>query len=226
MKILALADQESKALWDYYDPGRLEGVDCIVSCGDLDPAYLEFLVTMANCPVLYVKGNHDMKYLAKPPAGCIDLDDRVVRIGGIRFAGLGGCMKYSSSPFQFTEREMAKRVKKLHTRAVLANGIDILVTHAPACGMGDMEDLPHRGYDCFHDLLWRWRPSYMLHGHVHRTYGGEFLRTCEHPCGTHVVNAYESFALETGAAGARSLLDRIRPLGRMQGTRRELKGGA
>ena len=38
MKILAIADEESKGLWEYFDKKKLEGVDLIISCGDLDPA--------------------------------------------------------------------------------------------------------------------------------------------------------------------------------------------
>ena len=52
MKILVIADIESKALWDYYTPEKLDGVELILSCGDLDPAYLEFLVTMTNATLL------------------------------------------------------------------------------------------------------------------------------------------------------------------------------
>lgn len=37
MKILAISDCESRALWDFYTPGKLEGLDLILSCGDLDP---------------------------------------------------------------------------------------------------------------------------------------------------------------------------------------------
>ena len=62
MKILVIADVESKSLWDYYSPDKLEGVDLIISCGDLDPDYLQFLVTMVSCPLLYVRGNHDGIY--------------------------------------------------------------------------------------------------------------------------------------------------------------------
>ena len=51
MKILVVADEECPALWDYYVPGRLKEFDLIISCGDLKPAYLSFLVTMARCPV-------------------------------------------------------------------------------------------------------------------------------------------------------------------------------
>ena len=37
MKILLIADEEDKALWDYYDPARVSEVDLIISCGDLSP---------------------------------------------------------------------------------------------------------------------------------------------------------------------------------------------
>ena len=63
MKILAVADEESPALWDYYIPGRLREYDLMISCGDLKADYLSFLVTMGRSPLLYVHGNHDGSYL-------------------------------------------------------------------------------------------------------------------------------------------------------------------
>lgn len=42
MKILALADMESKALWDYFDRDKIQDVDLILSCGDLKASYLSF----------------------------------------------------------------------------------------------------------------------------------------------------------------------------------------
>ena len=62
MKILAIADEESKYLWDFFEKSKVEGIDLIISCGDLDPHYLSFLATLAAVPVLYVHGNHDDKY--------------------------------------------------------------------------------------------------------------------------------------------------------------------
>ena len=62
MKILAIADEESTYLWDHYEKSKLEGIDLIISCGDLDPRYLSFLVTMTTVPVLYVHGNHDDRW--------------------------------------------------------------------------------------------------------------------------------------------------------------------
>ena len=46
MKILAIADEESRYLWDFYEKEKLEGIDLILSAGDLSPDYLSFLVTM------------------------------------------------------------------------------------------------------------------------------------------------------------------------------------
>ena len=43
VKILAISDVPSKALWDYDTRARLEGIDLILSCGDLPKKYLEYL---------------------------------------------------------------------------------------------------------------------------------------------------------------------------------------
>ena len=62
MRILAIADQESSYLWDHFEKSKLEGIDLIISCGDLNPNYLSFLATFTSAPVLYVHGNHDERY--------------------------------------------------------------------------------------------------------------------------------------------------------------------
>ena len=48
MKIMVLADKESPWLWDYFDKSKLEGIDLILSCGDLHPQYLSFLATFSR----------------------------------------------------------------------------------------------------------------------------------------------------------------------------------
>ena len=83
MKILLVADRELRELWDYWDTAgkkRTEGVELILSAGDIKPEYLEFLVTMLNVPCLYVRGNHDGMYDEKPPMGCIDIDGKVFEL--------------------------------------------------------------------------------------------------------------------------------------------------
>ncbi|MDO5702723.1 MAG: metallophosphoesterase family protein, partial [Lachnospiraceae bacterium] len=195
MKILLVADEESRALWDFYEPSRTEGIDLIISCGDLNPDYLQFLVTMTNCPLLYVRGNHDRVYDRNPPDGCIDIDDRVYNFEGLRILGLGGSMRYHPGGDMYTEQEMRRRINRLTSRIFLMNGFDILITHAPARGFGDMDDLPHKGFECFNELLEKWRPAYMCHGHVHREYGG-FRREIVHSSGARIINACGSHVLE------------------------------
>ena len=36
MKILVLSDVESKYYWDFFSKDKFEGIDIIVSCGDLN----------------------------------------------------------------------------------------------------------------------------------------------------------------------------------------------
>ncbi len=171
MKILAISDEECPALWDYYTPGRLKGYDLIISCGDLKAEYLSFLVTMAPCPVLYVHGNHDESYSRRPPEGCDCIDDRLVIYNGVRILGLGGCRWYRPGTHQYTEKEMRRRIRRLRYPLWRQKGVDIVVTHAAPAGMGDAQDNAHRGFTAFVELLDRYKPQYLLHGHVHLRYG-------------------------------------------------------
>lgn len=197
MKILLLADREEKALWGDWSESmrkRLSEVGLILSAGDLDPDYLEFLVTMLNKPLVYVRGNHDGRYDMEPPEGCISADGRIVEAGGLRILGLGGSMRYKPGVADmYTEAEMRRRILALSGK--LARGrlngsgaFDILLTHAPCRGYGDMEDLPHRGFECFNGLLMRNNPKLHCFGHVHQEYG-QFRRTLEHPSGATLINA-------------------------------------
>lgn len=194
MKILLLADKECPALWDHYQPGRLDGIDLIISCGDLNSAYLSFLVTMGRAPVLYVHGNHDAKYEFRPPEGCDCIEDDLVSVNGVRILGLGGSLVYTGGAHQYTERQMARRIRKLWWKLRRAGGVDIVVTHAPAKGYGDADDYAHRGFECLLKLVDRWSPRYLVHGHVHMNYknGPRILRRGE----TTIINAYERYILE------------------------------
>ena len=77
MKILVVSDEESKYLWDYFQKEKLDGIELILSSGDLDPDYLSFLATVSSVPVLYVRGNHDDKYAWKAPEGCICIENKI-----------------------------------------------------------------------------------------------------------------------------------------------------
>ena len=108
MKILILSDVESKYLWDYFEKEKLEGIDLILSCGDLKPQYLSFLASFTKAPVLYVRGNHDDCYEIDPPDGCICIEDSIYNFNGLRIMGLGGSIKYNNGKNQYTQNQMKK----------------------------------------------------------------------------------------------------------------------
>ena len=194
MKILAVSDVESKYFFEYYTPGKLKDYDLIIACGDLRVSYLEFLVTMARCPLLYVHGNHDDRF-PREPEGCICIDDRLYEYRGLRILGLGGSYRYGQGTYMYTERQMRRRIRRLRFTLWRKKGFDILVTHAPARGINDFETLPHRGFECFVELLDRYRPRLFLHGHIHRNYGAEIPRRTQRG-ETEIVNAYEYTVVE------------------------------
>lgn len=199
MKILAVSDEECAALWDHYVPGRLSEYDLIISCGDLKAEYLSFLVTMGRCPVLYVHGNHDTTYKENPPEGCDCIDDALIVYNGIRILGLGGCLRYHPGEHQYTEKQMARRISKLHWKIRRLGGVDIVVTHAPPLGLGDEEDPAHRGFETLLELIELYKPKYLLHGHVHLRYNahtGQKPRRENEYRGTKVINVSDRYELE------------------------------
>lgn len=195
MKILTISDEECPALWDFYVPGRLKDYDLIISCGDLNSKYLSFLVTMARCPVLYVHGNHDVNYDQVPPEGCDCIDDHIVTYNGLRILGLGGCRQYHRGPHQYTEKQMRRRILKLKWKLWRMGGVDIVVTHAPPEDLGDADDPAHWGFAALRELLDQYHPEYLVHGHVHMSYGHNIPRELDYN-GTKIINAYERYILE------------------------------
>ena len=195
MKILLVSDEEDRFLWDYYTPGRLKGIDLILSAGDLDAEYLSFLVTMANRPLLYVHGNHDGGYAQRPPEGCQCIDGKLVTVGGLRILGLGGSALYNGGPHQYTEKQMRRRIHRLRLKLALAGGVDIVLTHAPVRGFGDEDNMTHRGFEAFLPLLDQYQPRYLVHGHIHQRYGANRPR-CYQYNETTIINATGRYILE------------------------------
>ena len=195
MKLLLISDEESPYFWDHYRPGHLDGIDLILSCGDLKPEYLSFLVTMGRAPLLYVHGNHDGIYEKRPPEGCDCIDGKLVTVNGLRILGLGGCQMYNRGPHQYTERQMRRRIWKLTPALLREKGVDIVLTHAPVRGYGDDDNLVHRGFEAFLPLLDRYHPSYLIHGHVHMRYGAKRQRIQQYG-DTTLINCCGYYILE------------------------------
>jgi Icc-related predicted phosphoesterase len=205
VRILAVSDHVSEAVYSRQIDERFGDVDLVVSCGDLPYSYLEFIVSMLNVPSFYVHGNHDLpEYRASgvtltEPGGWVNLHGRAAEAKGVLLAGLEGSLRYKpGAPFQYGEREMAWKVHAM-TPALLVNRfrygryLDILITHSPPYGIHDGHDLPHRGFQAFLGFLDRFKPRYLLHGHKH-VYGPETTHTRYGE--TEVINVYPFRVIE------------------------------
>lgn len=193
VRILAVSD-EAPQNRDGFAESVLEGIDLILSCGDLPADYLTFLADRCNGPLLYVRGNHDRALLERPPGGCICIENRIYVHHGIRILGLGGSMRYNDGALQYSQRGMRLRAMRMKLPLLKSGGFDILLTHAPAEGLGDLEDTAHRGFRAFRLLLDQYAPALHIHGHVHMRYG-KTERESRYR-GTKIVNACGYHILE------------------------------
>lgn len=204
MKILTISDVVETALYPDPDSGRFSGVDLVLSCGDLPPEYLAFLRDRLDAPLLYVRGNHDIRYDRNPPRGCVDIHGRLVRFGPLRILGLEGSRWYNGNPMQYTEPQMRRHIRSLWFPLWWHRGVDIVVTHAPPRFIHDAEDLCHRGFRGFHGLIRRHGPRYFIHGHIHRRFSESSERITRiddtrviNTCGFHIIDTNEADDHET-----------------------------
>ena len=171
MKLLTISDNVLPQLENSDNLLRQYGdCDLVVSCGDMPAAYLEYIVSVLNVPLLYVRGNHDVFYEQNPPGG-ENLHGQIVRYKGLTFAGLEGCIRYNREPIQYSDTEMYVLVLKLWRKVLTyrwlrRRGIDVLVTHSPPRDIHDLTDRAHRGFKALNLAIRLYKPRYLLHGHV------------------------------------------------------------
>ena len=194
-RVLCISDEADMMLYSDRAINILRDFDFIISCGDLRPEYLEFLVTVSNKPLYYVHGNHDDRYDENPPGGCICIDDDVVEYEGLKIMGLGGSIRYSRAKYQYTELQMERRIKKLRHKIHKAGEINVVVTHAPIKGYGDLQDYAHMGFECFEKLLNDLHPKLWFFGHVHINYDYKLKRVIEYK-DTKIINCYGKYLIE------------------------------
>lgn len=204
MKILCISDQVERVLHGPSLNSYAQGVEAVISCGDLPFDYLEYVVTFLGVPLYYVLGNHDpAPDSPEYPGGCIPLDGKVLEVGigeeRVTFAGLSGSPMYSGGPNQYTEGQMGRRALSLSAsilrrRLLGRQGPTVFVTHSPPFGLGDRKDPAHVGFSPFLKLIDRHDPKLWLHGHVH-LYGPDQQRVTNRG-GTKVVNIFGHRILE------------------------------
>ncbi|MHB9155663.1 MAG: metallophosphoesterase family protein [Endomicrobiales bacterium] len=203
MKILAVSDAPSSSLESLIErsPERFKDISLIVSCGDLDREYLEFLAEGVKRELFFVCGNHPSErineFLAGDSvaerimgrfrnyqgrildyiAGCCDLHGRVEVFRKYLVAGFGGSMWYNGRENQFTEKEMARVVRRVERNIhwhLLQDALlgrrkreVIVISHAPILNVHDQADPCHKGFKCFREMVRRIAPLLWIHGHIH-----------------------------------------------------------
>jgi len=199
MKVLSLSDVVIDLVYSARIRSRFSDVGLVLGCGDLPYYYLEYVVSMLDAPVFYVRGNHAHKVEyseAGPrtePRGCVNLHRQAHSSRGLLMAGVEGSLRYRPGPYQYTQAEMWWHVlwltpALLQNRLLYGRYLDIFVTHAPPWGIHDEPDLPHRGVRAFLWLDRIFRPRYHFHGHIHVYRSDTVTETVLGP--TRIINTY------------------------------------
>ncbi len=200
MRLLAISDEELGIIYNPQIKERFRDVDLAVSCGDLPYYYLEYVISMLDINLYYVRGNHarTVEYTIggerAAPWGGTDLHRRVIRDpSGLIFAGIQGSVRYNTGPYQYTQLEMWNMVlglvpKLLMNRMIYGKFLDIFVTHASPWQIHDKKDRPHQGIKAFRWFDRVFKPSFHLHGHIHVYRHDEIIET--QYFNTRVVNTF------------------------------------
>ena len=197
VKILSVSDIVAPELSDHFDARRFDGVDLVLSCGDLAPEYLSSIREKLDVPLYYVRGNHDLRYENAPPVGCLNIHQRRIIFEGLKIMGLEGSRWYNGGPVQYREYQMRRMIWRMLPGLWWKGGVDVVVTHAPPRHIHDAQDPCHRGFKCFLKLISWFKPRYFLHGHIHAHFSDPSQRVTlvGH---THVINTFAFHLLEVG----------------------------
>ncbi len=87
-------------------------------------------------------------------------------------AGASGSIRYNNGLCQYTNTQMFFHLLSMAPRLFwnkLRYGryLDIFLTHAAPRHIHDREDACHKGFDCFNWFIKHFKPTYLVHGHIH-----------------------------------------------------------
>jgi Icc-related predicted phosphoesterase len=220
MKILCVSDHIDPLVYSPSIKQRFAEVELVLSAGDLPLSYYDFIMSTLNKPLLFVFGNHNLRYLplytgrvdvfgrghltgqgieVYRPTGAVHIGSRARREKYLLVAGLGGSYWYNGGQNQYKEYQVAFQILKvlprlLYNRLRFGRYLDILLTHAPPFGIHDQDDPCHRGFKIFLWLMRTFKPRYLVHGHTH-LYSASAVRISQYEQ-TKVVNAYDHVIIE------------------------------
>lgn len=179
MKILSVSDVEVGFIYSPMVCDRFGDADLVLSCGDLPYFYLEYIQTMLNKRLYFVRGNHASKVeyglttTRSAPLGAVDLNQKAMRDeSGLLLAGLEGSLQYNRGPHQYTQSEYWQKALLLAplllwNKSRYGRYLDVFISHAPPWKIHDADDPPHTGIKAFRWLIKVFQPAYFIHGHIH-----------------------------------------------------------
>ncbi len=222
MKLLIVADHRDPLVYSPNVKERFGDVSLILGAGDLRMEYYSFIVSSLNKSLYFVFGNHCLEHygafkkrrfghfgeplenLGEPyenSFGAICIEDKVIRHKphNLLIAGIGGSKRYNQGESQFSELQIYLRFLKMLPRLFwnkLFHGryLDILLTHAAPFGIHDKQDPCHVGFKSFLWFMDKFKPRYLLHGHIH-LYSLNDQRVSQYG-ETIIINSYGHYLLE------------------------------
>lgn len=176
MRILLLSDTHGS-----HEQVEIPPADVLIHAGDMTrsgtldelAAFNAFLATLPHPVKLVIAGNRDFCCEGNPVesrrllTNAIYLEDEEFAIAGLRVYGSPWQPPFLNMAFNLPRGE-ALREKWDRIPA----GVDILVTHTPPMGFGDLTNLgAHVGCEELSAAVLRVRPQVNVYGHIHEGYG-------------------------------------------------------
>lgn len=174
------------------EPLLPEGLDMLVHCGDVTQhgdleELMRFIRWFGSLPIrhkIFIGGNHDWvleDFIPPTPPGVHYLYREEIELEGLRIFGDPARPRpawlLTAPPQKQTQRGIYSAFgimpdHRIETRwASIPEGLDILITHVPPQGIGDLSEGRHHGCPALLRAVERTHPRLHLFGHIHEGTG-------------------------------------------------------
>lgn len=181
MKLICLSDTHC-SLKELIDNSLIPKGDVLIHAGDLtyDGSFkqmtnqLFLLGTLPHPNKIFICGNHDFLGEEQPTLlkeickenNIIYLENESVIINGINFYGSPVTPRYFDWAFNI---DRGHKIKEYWD--IIPNNTDVLITHGPPYGIGDICRDGHVGCQDLLEAIRRIKPKLHISGHIHPGYG-------------------------------------------------------
>ena len=181
MKILIISDTHTKHNCLNFELKSIEA-DVIIHCGDVSgnggiEPIKDFLTWFSELNQyhhkIFIAGNHDwlferanLRAREVVPENVTYLEDEEVMIDGIKFYGTPVQKHFCNWAFNRDESKLAQHW------AAIPDDTDVLITHSPPYGIGDLVSQGNQGSPSLYmEIVKRIKPKISTFGHIHEGYG-------------------------------------------------------